>query len=234
MISRGRVLLGLVVCVAVGFLVVSFCQAQSISSRGSARVDASLKIEAFLVEVELDALSEGRGAGKLESIPLEKILSALRDADEARVISGASLSVLSGGDGQVIIENTGREHVVKEEDDDDEGDDERDRDDEDDEDEGCDDDDELMERNSFNGALVFHVNVSLTSENMIRVNYNFSHRVGHEEEAQEDDEEFENSSSANRQWIGGTILQAGKAAVIGSGSNDGTAVFLILRANIVK
>ena len=55
-----------------------------------------------------------------------------------------------------------------------------------------------------------------------------------EEEAQEDDEEFENSSSANRQWIGGTILQAGKAAVIGSGSNDGTAVFLILRANIVK
>jgi len=235
--DRGKMLLCLAVLVGLCAAAVSICPTKAEASKASSVEAEAMKVEAFLVEVELDELNEEKKSGKLGAVCISTILELLKDDDDARVVSGVSLSLLDGVEGQVFINSAGKEeHEGEEDDDDEESDDDDDDDDDSDDDEGDhDDDDELLcFENSFRGLTKFIACASLFTAEDIEVRYEFFQELAHEEETEEDDEESENSYHVERQWSGGTILRNGKPSVVASASNDDTAVFLILRGDIIE
>ncbi|MBW8036323.1 MAG: hypothetical protein FVQ79_12015 [Planctomycetes bacterium] len=183
------------------------------ASEQASKVDplanASVLVEAFVVEVELDALKEA-GVSIVgmspESVSVLKILWCLRDKEMGAVVSGAKVCVKNREEGEVSDSET---VYVKT---------------------------EMKSQNgratntrydSHQAGKSFSVNAYLESDTVIGIEYNYS-ETGFDEEK----DEMGPPATFNFELKGTLTAKSGKPLVAGAVQNDESVKFLIVCATV--
>jgi len=170
-------------------------------------------IEAFVVEVKLDALYKA-GVGPVgqrpNSVSMEKILKCLRDEDKAKVTAGAKIAVKNRENGRMSSNQS--KHVER----------------------------EIIQSQKDTEASVpkkvfdryeinttFGVNARVHPDSDIYLEFTFGQRtVGSVSMSGVP------LDTINMDWASSVFLQAGKPSIVGATQNDHTVVFLVIAADI--
>ena len=218
--SKNIVVLGVLVCCAV-FLAghsvgpIAEAQAEQVENIEDSCQDASVLVEAFVVEVKLSALYDlgvsaiGR---KPNSVSVGNILKCLGGRDVAQVTTGIKVAVQSGTSGKAKITETtyverqrtvggarkaGGPVVAK-------------------------------SYQSYDIGRQFGASAFIRPDGRILVDFEFSQSTYRElssgQEAPPD--------TVSREWSGAAYLDAGEPWIVGAVQNEESAVFLVLCANI--
>lgn len=178
----------------------------------SLRPDECIFVEAFVVEVKLDALDElgvSPIGEKPNSVSLENILHCLGGKEIAQVSTGLKVSLRSGVIGEAkTTETVYLEHMVKPP-------------------KGY----GPAASKSFNShdiARQFSVKASILPHCTILANFEFNQNTYRQTAADNDAPE----DTITWQWAGDAFLEPGKPAIVGASQDEDTAVFLILCADV--
>ena len=175
--------------------------------------DSRILVEAFVVEVKLDALYKS-GVSPVgqrpNSVSMEKILQCLRDKDKAKVTAGAKVAVRNNEAGQM---GSTRKIYVE----------------------------QSVSKGEKSGDVVvakrfvpyesrtsFEACAGISSDSSIRLEFVFN------QEAMEIASEKKDRppNFIDRDWQSIVTLEVGKPSIVGATQNDETVVFLIICANI--
>jgi hypothetical protein len=178
--------------------------------------DSRILVEAFVVEVKLEALYKAGVSPigkKPNAISIDHILHCLRDPDSAQVTSGAKVAVRHNEEGSIQQETTKRVErpLPAGETDGRSGRPRR---------------TQRTEFNAYTAGLTFRAEARVLSQERVAVGYSFA----------QSDFDFSEPNmppgTINRNWGGTVSLEPGRPSIVGSTQNPEKAAFLILCADI--
>ena len=208
------VLVGVVFCVMFLMGTTSDKKTPSDKQEENRYRDARVLVEAFVVEVELDALYDA-GVGlvgqKPNSVSMEKILRCLRDKDKAKVTAGAKVAARNNEKGQMSSRRKihHEKSVSKSKESGDVA--------------------VLKTFVPYSISIEFVVLPKVSPDSKIKLEFAFEQeRI---EVASENDRP---PDFIGRDWTAIVSLEAGKPSIVGAIQNEETAVFLVICADIEK
>ncbi len=180
-----------------------------------AGIAVGLQVEACIVEVSSANIYADGQVKKLDSIPITKVLWALREGGGGEILNCMKIVLLSGQEASVASNSEHSEKVARSE-----------------EEKG---EDIVTEVES---STSFHVQAEKMESSEIALKFNFDQVIEKEEKVenakQNKGEHIETEAEVNRHWSGGTVIKAGKSIIAGLTQNEETVVFLILSADFIK
>ncbi|HUW20899.1 MAG TPA: hypothetical protein VMW16_16485 [Sedimentisphaerales bacterium] len=177
---------------------------------------ARILLEAFVVEVELEALYKAGVSPigqKPNSASIENILQCLKDKDRAKVTTGAKVAVTQRESGVIQVQEQvymERQRPVR----------------------GARDGEAEVQKtfDCYNVNRQFDADVVVNPQGRIRVRFRFTQNTLGKASSEKD----RPPDTIARNWSGTVSLEAGRPSIVGATQNQEAVVFLILCADIEK